>query len=49
VATLIAQQLDPSHAARQLGHSSENTTKRHYIDEPELVADHTSLLDKLAG
>ncbi|MGN2639599.1 tyrosine-type recombinase/integrase [Nocardia takedensis] len=47
VATLIAHEYGPGHAAHQLGHADDGTTaKRHYIDTPHEVADFTGLLNR---
>ncbi len=46
VATLIANELGASHAARQLGHADHGIiAQRHYIDAPSEVDDYTDLLD----
>ncbi|MGW5918400.1 tyrosine-type recombinase/integrase [Nocardia fluminea] len=47
VATLIANEYGPSHAARQLGHADDGTMAlRHYIDTPHEVEDYTDLLSR---
>lgn len=50
VATLIAEVSDSKTAAKQLGHSREGITERHYIVSPEQAPDSSAVLEQgLAG
>ncbi len=49
VATLIAEASDSKAAARQLGHSREGITKRHYIASPEQTPDSSAVLEQGFG
>ena len=48
VATLISEALTSELASRQLGHSSSQVTRDHYIAKPPLSADLSELLERLA-
>lgn len=45
VATLIAEASDSKTAAKQLGHSRESVTERHYIVSPEQAPDSSAVLE----
>ncbi|WP_433524079.1 tyrosine-type recombinase/integrase [Nocardia pseudovaccinii] len=45
VATLIAEASDSKTAAKQLGHSREGVTERHYIVSPEQAPDSSAVLE----
>ncbi|MFD6400259.1 hypothetical protein [Nocardia sp. NPDC060249] len=45
VATLIAETSDSKTAAKQLGHSREAVTERHYIASPEQAPDSSAVLE----
>ncbi|MEU4811837.1 tyrosine-type recombinase/integrase [Nocardia fluminea] len=47
VATMIATVHSPEDAARQLGHSGDAVTRRHYIDQPTQAPDFTETLERL--
>ncbi|MFC4372548.1 tyrosine-type recombinase/integrase [Nocardia halotolerans] len=47
VATMIATAHSPEDAARQLGHSGDAVTRRHYIDQPTQAPDFTETLERL--
>ncbi|GAB2712960.1 hypothetical protein GCM10027089_41120 [Nocardia thraciensis] len=49
VATLIAEASDSKTAAKQLGHSQEGITERHYIASPEQAPDSSAVLEKGLG
>ncbi|MGF6886296.1 integrase [Nocardia sp. GAS34] len=49
VATLIAEAADSKTAAKQLGHSRDVVTERHYIASPEQAPDSSALLEKGLG
>ncbi|AYF77857.1 site-specific integrase [Nocardia yunnanensis] len=49
VATLIAEASDSKTAAKQLGHSREGITERHYIASPEQAPDSSSVLEQGFG
>ncbi|GAA5073552.1 hypothetical protein [Nocardia iowensis] len=46
VATLIAETSDSKTAAKQLGHSREGITERHYIASPEQAPDSSAMLEE---
>ncbi len=48
VATLISEATTSELASRQLGHSSSQVTRDHYIAKPEVSADLSLLLETLA-
>lgn len=45
VATYISEQVGTEQASRQLGHTTSQVTRQHYIAKPELSADHAELLE----
>ncbi|WP_040687522.1 hypothetical protein [Nocardia vinacea] len=45
VATLIAEASDSKTAAKQLGHSREGITRRHYIVSPVQARDSSAVLE----
>ena len=47
VATHLSDEIDDDHAARQLGHSSPDVTRRHYIQRATITPDVTSTLNEL--
>jgi integrase len=47
VATLIDKEADTDQAAAQLGHGSKAVTKKHYIEQPALAPDSSSILEQL--
>ncbi|MBF6178571.1 tyrosine-type recombinase/integrase [Nocardia otitidiscaviarum] len=49
VATLIAEASDARTAAKQLGHSREGITERHYIASPEQAPDSSAVLERGFG
>ncbi|PPJ19584.1 hypothetical protein C5E45_33500 [Nocardia nova] len=49
VATLIAEMADSKTAAKQLGHSREGVTERHYIVSPERAPDSSAVLEEGLG
>ncbi|MRH89332.1 tyrosine-type recombinase/integrase [Nocardia sp. SYP-A9097] len=49
VATLIAEASDSKTAAKQLGHSREGVTERHYIASPERAPDSSAVLESGFG
>ncbi|WP_280262312.1 tyrosine-type recombinase/integrase [Nocardia wallacei] len=49
VATLIAEASDSKTAAKQLGHSREGITERHYIVSPEQAPDSSAVLEQGLG
>lgn len=49
VATLIAETSDSKTAAKQLGHSREGITERHYIASPEQAPDSSAVLEEGFG
>ncbi|MFI7189931.1 tyrosine-type recombinase/integrase [Nocardia nova] len=49
VASLIAEVSDSKTAAKQLGHSREGITERHYIVSPEQAPDSSAVLEKGLG
>lgn len=49
VATLIAEASDSKTAAKQLGHSREGITERHYIASPEQAPDSSAVLERGFG
>ena len=48
VATLISEATTSELASRQLGHSSSQVTRDHYIAKPPVSADLSELLERLA-
>ncbi|MFD4353584.1 hypothetical protein ACFWPX_13565 [Nocardia sp. NPDC058518] len=44
---MIATVHSPEDAARQLGHSGDAVTRRHYIDQPTQAPDFTETLEQL--
>ena len=48
VATLISEATTSELASRQLGHSSSQVTRDHYIAKPPISADLSELLERLA-
>ena len=48
VATLISEATTSELASRQLGHSSSQVTRDHYIAKPPVSADISELLERLA-
>ena len=48
VATLISEATTSELASRQLGHSSSQVTRDHYIAKPPVSADLSEVLDTLA-
>ena len=48
VATLISEATTSELASRQLGHSSSQVTRDHYIAKPPVSADLSALLEQLA-
>ena len=48
VATLISEATTSEFASRQLGHSSSQVTRDHYIAKPPVSADLSELLERLA-
>lgn len=46
VATLIARESGAGAAAGQLGHSSENVTRKHYIERERKTQDNTAVLER---
>lgn len=48
MATLISEQVGSEEASRQLGHSSSQITREHYIARPSVAADHAELLQAFA-
>jgi integrase len=48
VATLISETTTSELAARQLGHSSSQVTRDHYIAKPPVSADLSELLERVA-
>lgn len=48
VATLISEATTSGLASRQLGHSSSQVTRDHYIAKPPVAADLSKLLGRLA-
>jgi integrase len=48
VATLISESATSELASRQLGHSSSQVTRDHYIAKPAVSADLSELLERLA-
>jgi integrase len=49
VATLIERETDSVRASRQLGHSSDTVTRKHYIERSKAVPDSTDLLERFGG
>jgi hypothetical protein len=49
VATLISEATTSKLASRQLGHSSSQVTRDHYIAKPPISADLSGLLERLAA
>lgn len=49
VATLIAEMADSKTAAKQLGHSRDGITERHYIASPERAPDSSAVLEEGLG
>ena len=47
VATLLDSEIDSVAASKQLGHSSETITKRHYIQRPDQMPDVSDRLERL--
>ena len=47
VATHLSDEIDDDHAARQLGHSSPDVTRRHYIQRAIITPDVTRTLNEL--
>ncbi|GIF01801.1 tyrosine-type recombinase/integrase [Paractinoplanes rishiriensis] len=48
VASLIDREASAKHAAAQLGHESEEITKKHYIVKPAVAPDSSHILEKLS-
>jgi hypothetical protein len=48
VATLISEAATSELASRQLGHSSSQVTRDHYIAKPPVSADLSEVLERLA-
>jgi hypothetical protein len=48
VATLISEATTSELASRQLGHSSSQVTRDHYIAKPPVSADLSEVLERLA-
>ena len=48
VATLISETMSSELASRQLGHSSSQVTRDHYIAKPAVSADLSTVLESLA-
>jgi integrase len=49
VATLIDKEVDAKRAAAQLGHTTEEVTKKHYIVKPAVAPDSSTILEQLGG
>lgn len=49
VATLIDNEANANNAAAQLGHSSKEITKKHYIVKPALAPDSSHILEQLGA
>jgi integrase len=49
VATLIDQEASTKSASAQLGHASEQVTRKHYIAKPALAPDNSEILEKLGS
>jgi len=47
VATHLSDEIDDDHAARQLGHSSPDVTRRHYIQRATMTPNVTHTLNEL--
>jgi hypothetical protein len=49
VATLIDKEANTKNAAAQLGHATEEVTKKHYIVKPAIAPDSSSILKQLGA
>jgi len=49
VATLIDKEANTKSAAGQLGHATEQVTKKHYVEKPALAPDNSDILEQLGG
>jgi integrase len=49
VATLINKEANTKRAAAQLGHATEQVTKKHYIEQPAVAPDSSDILEQLGG
>nr|WP_204149417.1 acyltransferase domain-containing protein [Salinispora oceanensis] len=47
VATLLDKEADTKRAASQLGHRTEQVTKKHYIEKPAIAPDSSEILEQL--
>lgn len=49
VATLLDKEADTKRAASQLGHRTEQVTKKHYIEKPAIAPDSSEILEQLGA
>ncbi|WP_018791316.1 tyrosine-type recombinase/integrase [Salinispora arenicola] len=49
VATLLDKEADTKRAAGQLGHATEQVTKKHYIEKPAVAPDSSDILEQLGA
>jgi integrase len=49
VATLLDKEANTKSAAAQLGHATEQVTKKHYIEKPAVAPDSSDILEQLGG